>query len=136
VDEAELRKEVYPFLKDRIHAHHVAEEAAVFPQMEKSPALMPITLVLIEEHRGMDMLAHDLAETPYDSRLWRPRIFPFFDVICRHWTREETDVFPHTPYHFSPEAIEAAGQGFQRVLEREWKIMGLHGGLPQVMQER
>ena len=33
--EGALREEVYPFLKKRIHAHHVAEEATIFPVMEK-----------------------------------------------------------------------------------------------------
>lgn len=134
VDEVAIREEVYPFLMGRVHAHHVAEEAAIFPQMEKLPALMPITLVLIEEHRSMDMLAGDLAGTPTDSRLWRPRVFPFYDVISRHWAREEADVFPHAPWHFSPEALEAAGREFERVLQREWGIKGLHGGLPPAMR--
>lgn len=134
--ETAFRKEVYPFLMNRILCHHIAEEATIFPAMEKDPGLLPITLVLIEEHRGMAMLARDLAETPYDDRLWRPRIFPFFDVICRHWEREETDVFPHSPYHFSAEAIEAVGEDFERILQREWKIKGLHGGLPPAMMRR
>jgi hemerythrin superfamily protein len=135
-DETALRGEVYPFLKGRVHAHHVAEEATIFPMMEKNEALRSITLVLIEEHRGMDMLAGSLAETPYDDRLWRPRVFPFYDVIGRHWAREETDVFVHAPYHFSQHALETAGQEFQRVLQREWTIKRLRAGLPPAMQTR
>lgn len=134
--EAALRGEVFPFLRERIHAHHVAEEATIFPQMEKNDALKPTTLVLIEEHRGMDMLAGSLAETPYDDQLWRPRVFPFYDVISRHWVREETDVFVHAPYHFSQHALEAAGQEFVRVLQREWTIKRLQAGLPPAMQTR
>ena len=134
--EAALRGEVYPFLRERVHAHHVAEEATIFPMMEKNDALRPATLVLIEEHRGMDMLAQDLAGTPTDSRLWRPKVFPFYDVISRHWAREETDVFVHAPYHFSLQALEAAGLEFQRVLQREWTIRGLHAGLHPAMQTR
>lgn len=40
------------------------------------------------------------------------------------------------PYHFSPEALEVAGQEFERVLQREWQIKGLHAGLPPAMQRR
>lgn len=93
-DEAAFREEVYPFLIDRVQAHAVAEEAAVFPQLERNDALMPVTLVLIKEHMAMDTLADDLSETPYDARTWRARVFPLFDMISRRWAREETDVFP------------------------------------------
>jgi hemerythrin superfamily protein len=136
VDEKALRGEVYPFLKERVHAHHVAEEATIFPQMEKNNALRPATLVLIEEHRGMDMLARDLAETSADSRLWRPRVFPFYDVISRHWEREETDVFVHAPLHLSPEALDEAAGTFEQVLEQQWTNNGLHGGMPPAMRRR
>jgi hemerythrin-like domain-containing protein len=136
VDETALRGEVYPFLRGRVHAHHVAEEATIFPEMERNDALRPATLVLIEEHRGMDMLARDLAETPAESRLWRPRIFPFYDVISRHWGREETDVFVHAPLHLSPDALDEAAQKFEEILERQWTNSGLHAGMPPVMKGR
>jgi hemerythrin-like domain-containing protein len=135
-DETALRGEVYPFLRERVHAHHVAEEATIFPQMEKNDALRPATLVLIEEHRGMDMLARDLAETPADSRLWRPRVFPFYDVISRHWEREETDIFVHARLHLSPEILDEAAQKFEEILERQWTNAGLHAGMPPAMKGR
>lgn len=135
-DETALRGEVYPFLRERVHAHHVAEEATIFPQMEKNDALRPATLVLIEEHRGMDMLARDLAGTPTDSRLWRPRVFPFYDVISRHWEREETDVFIHAPLHLSQEVLDEAAGAFERILEQQWTNNGLHAGLPPAMKGR
>jgi len=135
-DEAALRGEVYPFLIDRVQAHAVAEEATIFPQMEKDAGLLRATLVLIAEHRGMDALARELAGTPYDARMWRPRLFPLSDVMRCHLAREEGDVFPRVTHRFSPEALEAAGQEFERVLQREWKIKGVHGGLPPALQER
>ena len=134
--EAPLREEIYPFLMDRVQAHAVAEEAAVFPQMERTPALLPVTLVLIAEHRGMDLLARDLAGTPYDARMWRPKVCPLLDLMRCHLAREEAGVFPRVPYHLSPKAFEEAGREFKRVLEREWKIKGVHGGLPPAMQRR
>lgn len=135
-DETALRGEVYPFLKGRIHAHHVAEEATIFPPMERNDALRAITLVLIEEHRGMDMLAQDLAGTAADSRLWRPRVFPFYDVISRHWEREETDVFVHAPLHLPVEALDEAAHKFEEILERQWENNGLHAGMPPAMKGR
>ncbi len=135
-NEAALRGEVYPFLIDRVQAHAVAEEATIFPQMEKDSNLLPATLVLIAEHRGMDTLARELAETPFDARTWRPKLFPLFDVMRCHLAREEADVFPRVSCRFSPEALEEAGEEFQRILQREWKIKGLHGGLPPAMQRR
>ncbi len=134
-DEA-LRKEVYPFLKTRIHAHHVAEEATVFPAMEKKKDLAAITLVLIEEHRGMDLLADDLLEMPFSDILWRPRIFPFYDVISAHWAKEETDVFVHAPYYFTGKELVDLGTRFEKILQREWKINGVHGAVPRVMYRR
>ncbi len=134
--EGALREEVYPFLKKRIHAHHVAEEATIFPVMEKKPDLAAITLVLIEEHRGMDMLADDLAEMPYTDRLWRPRIFPFYDVISSHWLKEETDVFVHAPYYFPRKDLVDIGTMFEKILLREWKINGVHNTVPKVMYRK
>ncbi|HUH78981.1 MAG TPA: hemerythrin domain-containing protein [Methanoregula sp.] len=134
--EAGLRKEVYPFLVNRIISHHVAEATTIFPLMEKNPELLPITLVLIEEHRGMAMLARDLGELPYEDRLWRPRIFPFYDVISAHWIKEETDVFPHAPFYFSGKDLTGIGEKFQEILHREWKIKGVHAGVPAVMFKR
>jgi hemerythrin superfamily protein len=134
--ETALRKEVYPFLVNRIISHHVAEEATIFPVMEKNKELLAITLVLIEEHRGMAMLARDLAELPWNDRLWRPRIFPFYDVICNHWEREETDVFPHAPYYFSDKELADTGAKFEKILRQEWKIKGVHAGVPRVMYRR
>ncbi len=133
-NEATLREEIYPYLMERVQVHAVAEEAAVFPQMERDPGLLPITLVLIAEHRGMDVLARDLAETPYDSRMWRPKVCALFDLTRCHLAREEADVFPRVPYRLSPEALEAAGREFERVLRREWKIKGVQGGLPPAMR--
>jgi len=135
-NEISVRKEVYPFLVNRILCHHVAEEATIFPVMEKIKELRPETLVLIEEHRGMAKLAHDLEELPFDDQLWRPRIFPFYDVICRHWEREETDVFPHAPYYFAEKKLAEFGTEFDHVLMREWKIKGVHAGVPRVMYRR
>jgi hemerythrin superfamily protein len=134
--EVPLRREVYPFLVNRILCHHIAEEATIFPQMEKKPELLDVTLLLIEEHRGMAMLARDLQETPYDDRLWRPRIFPFYDVICNHWKREETDVFPHSWYHFPAKDLVDIGGRFMTVLEREWRVKNVHAGIPRVMFRR
>ena len=74
-DEISLRKEVYPFLVNRILSHHVAEEATIFPLMEKNKELLPEILVLIEEHRGMAKLAHDLEKLPFDDLLWRQEYF-------------------------------------------------------------
>ncbi len=99
-DEVPLREEVYPFLKKRIHARHISWEATKYPSMQKHKDLSPLTLVLIEEHRGMDLLADDLLRMPYADRLWSPRILPFYDVISAHWSREETDAFVHAPYIF------------------------------------
>ena len=135
-DEIQLREEVYPFLVNRILCHHVAEEATIFPAMEKNPGLVDTALLLIEEHRGMAMLARDLMETPSGDRLWRPRIFPFYDVICTHWKREETDVFPHSWFSFSRKEQEDFGTRFQGVLTREWKLKKVHGGVPRVMFRR
>jgi hemerythrin superfamily protein len=135
-DEAALRGEVYPFLIGRVQAHAVAEEATIFPKMERDAGLLPPTLVLIAEHRGMDTLARDLAETPYGARMWQPGLVPLFDVMRCHLAREEADVFPRVTYRFSPEVREAAGQEFERVLRREWKIRGVHGGLPPALQGR
>jgi len=134
--ETALRKEIYPFLVNRIISHHVAEEATIFPAMEKTPDLLPITLVLIEEHRGMAMLARDLAELPFEDRLWRPRIFPFYDVINAHWVKEETDVFPHSPFYFTGQELTDTGAKFEKILHQEWKIKGVHGGVPKVMYKR
>ncbi|HTY51716.1 MAG TPA: hemerythrin domain-containing protein [Methanomicrobiales archaeon] len=131
-----LRKEVYPFLVNRILCHHVAEEATIFPLMEKNPDLLDMTLVLIEEHRGMAMLADFLMETPWEDRLWRPRIFPFYDVISSHWSREETEVFPHSWFYFSRKEQEEIGARFMGVLGREWKQKKVHGGVPRVMFRR
>ncbi len=135
-DEGALREEVYPFLKKRIHAHHVAEEATIFPAMEKRADLMAATLVLIEEHRGMDMLANDLAGMPTTDRLWRPRVFPFYDVISSHWLREETDLFVHAPYYFPRNDLVDTGTKFEKILLREWKIKGVYNGVPKVMYRR
>ncbi len=135
-DEIELRQQVYPFLRNRILAHHVGEEATIFPVMEKTKDLEPIALLLIEEHRGMAMLANDLAETPYNDRLWRPRIFPFYDVICNHWKREEADLFPHAWFYYSRQQLEDFGTAFDKVLRREWKLKGLHQGVPKIMYRR
>jgi hemerythrin superfamily protein len=134
--EQDLRREVYPFLKTRIHAHHVAEEATVFPAMEKLPDLAAITLVLIEEHRGMDLLADDLLKLSYAGVTWRPRIFPFYDVISAHWKREETDVFVHAPYYFTAKELADLGSKFETILRREWKKNGVHGAVPRVMYRR
>ena len=134
--ETALRKEVYPFLVNRIISHHVAEEATIFPLMEKNKDLLPTTLVLIEEHRGMAMLARDLAELPYNDRLWRPRIFPFYDVISNHWEREETDVFPHSLYYYPEHDLVDIGAKFEKVLHQEWKIKGVYAGVPKVMYKR
>jgi len=134
--EVALRNQVYPFLVNRILSHHVAEEATIFPLMEKNPELVDIALVLIEEHRGMAMLARDLMETPGDDRLWRPRVFPFYDVICTHWKREETEVFPHSWYHFSGKEQEEIGGRFMKVLGRERKLKNVHAGIPKVMFRR
>lgn len=134
--ETALRKEVYPFLVNRIISHHVAEEATIFPVMEKNKELLPTTLILIEEHRGMAMLARDLAELPWNDRLWRPRIFPFFDVISNHWVREETDVFPHAPFYFTGQELSDIGAKFEKILHQEWKIKGVHASVPKVMYKR
>jgi len=134
--EISLRQEVYPFLVNRILCHHVAEEATIFPLMEKKPELVDITLLLIEEHRGMAMLARDLLETPSGDRLWRPRIFPFYDVICNHWKREETEVFPHSWYYFSGKELCDIGDRFRKVLEREWRVKKVHAGIPELMFRR
>lgn len=134
--DVELRKEVYPFLVNRIIAHHVAEEATIFPVMEKISPLLPITLVLIEEHRGMAILARDLAELPYEDRLWRPRIFPFYDVISAHWEKEETDLFPHSPFYLTGNDLVDNGTKFEKILHQQWKIKGVHGGIPTVMFRR
>ena len=134
--EVDIRQQVYPFLVNRILSHHVAEEATIFPLMEKNPELVDIALVLIEEHRGMAMLARDLRETPWDDRLWRPRIFPFYDVISTHWTREETDVFPHAWFYFTKKEQEDVGARFQEVLRREWRLKEVTGGVPRVMFRR
>ena len=131
-----MREEVYPFLKKRIHTHHIAEEATLFPTMEKKPDLAAITLVLIEEHRGMDLLANDLAEMSYTNRLWRPRIFPFYDVIHAHWLKEETDIFVHSPYYFTHKNLLYLGTEFEKILHREWKINGVSGAVPKVMFRR
>lgn len=135
-DETALREEVYPFLKARVHAHHVAEEATIFPETQKNDALRQITLVLIEEHRGMDILAQDLAKSPIDSQLWRPRIFPFYDVISRHWDLEETDLFVHAPLHLSPEVLDGAAETFEQELEQQWANKGIHAGLPPAITGR
>ena len=135
-EEGALREEVYPFLKKRIYAHHIAEEATLFPTMEKKPDLAAITLVLIEEHRGMDLLANDLAEMSYTNRLWRPRIFPFYDVIHAHWLKEETDIFVHSPYYFTHKNLLYLGTEFEKILHREWKINGVSGAVPKVMFRR
>ena len=134
--EGALRKEIYPFLVNRIISHHVAEEATIFPVMEKNAELLPTTLVLIEEHRGMALLARDLSELPYEDQLWRPRIFPFYDVISAHWLREEADLFPHAPFYFTEQDLVDAGTKFEKVLRQEWKIKGVHGGVPRVMYRR
>ena len=135
-DEISLRTELYPFLVNRILSHHVAEEATIFPAMEKNPDLVDTTLVLIEEHRGMAMLARDLQQTPYGDRLWRPRIFPFYDVINAHWTREEADLFPHSWFYFPRKEQEEFGAKFQEVLAREWRLKKVHAGVPKVMFRR
>jgi len=134
--ETALRDEVYPFLVNRILSHHIAEEATIFPVMEKNNELRPGTLVLIEEHRGMAMLAQDLAGLSSGDRLWRPRIFPFYDVISSHWAREETEVFPHAPFYFTARELSDFGTKFEKVLRQEWKIKGVHGGVPAVMYRR
>lgn len=134
-NDAALRGEVYPFLMDRVQAHAVAEEATVFPQMERSPGLLPVTLVLIAEHRGMDLLARDLAGTAYDARMWRSKVCTLFDLTRCHLAREEADVFPRVPHRLPPGVLEAAAEEFERVLEREWQIKGVHGGLPPAMRE-
>ncbi len=131
-----FREEVYPFLKTRIHAHHVAEEATIFPEMKEKPDLAAVTLVLIEEHRGMDLLAEDLLKMSYQDLLWRPRIFPFYDVINAHWRREETDVFVHAPYYFTPQELGDIGAKFEKILRREWKINRVHGAVPRIMYRR
>ncbi len=133
---AALREEVYPFLVHRVHAHAVAEEATIFPEMERTPALLPDTLVLIAGHRSMDMLAEDLAGTPYTARLWQSKLVPLLDLTGCHLSREETEVFPRATCHISQEALEAAGEDFERVLQREWQIAGVHGGLPAAVRGR
>jgi len=135
-DEISLRKEVYPFLVNRILSHHVAEEATIFPLMEKNKELLPEILVLIEEHRGMAKLAHDLEKLPFDDLLWRPRIFPFYDVISRHWEREETELFPHAPYYIGGKKLSEIGTEFENILRKEWKIKNVHVGVPRVMYRR
>jgi hemerythrin superfamily protein len=136
VGEASLREEVYPFLMNRVQAHAVAEEATIFPQMEKTPELFPATLALIAGHRGMDLLADDLAKIPYDARSWQSKLVPLLDLTNCHLSREEADVFPLATCHLAREALEAAGEEFERVLQREWQIKGVHGGLPPGMRGR
>ncbi|MEN6342510.1 MAG: hemerythrin domain-containing protein [Methanospirillum sp.] len=136
VETAALREEVYPFLVARVHAHAVAEEATIFPQMERTPELLADTLALIAGHRGMDMLADDLAGTPLTARLWESKLVPLLDLTSCHLSREEADVFPRATCHFTQEALEAAGEEFERVLQREWQIAGVHGGLPPAMRGR
>jgi hemerythrin-like domain-containing protein len=136
VEEAALREEVYPFLMKRVDAHAVAEEATIFPRLERTPELLADTLVLIAGHRGMDLLAEDLAGTPFTARLWQAKLAPLLDLTGCHLSREETEVFPRAACHLSPEALEAAGEEFERVLTREWEIKGVHGGLPDAMRRR
>jgi len=136
VEAASQREEVYPFLAARVHAHAVAEEATIFPQMERVPELLPDTLGLIAGHRGMDMLAEDLAETPFTARLWQSKLEPLLDLTNCHLSREEANVFPRATCHLSQEALEAAGEEFERVLQREWQIRGVHGGMPPAMRGR
>ena len=135
-DELPIREQVTPFLVNRILCHHIAEEATIFPVMEKNSDLVVTALVLIEEHRGMAMLAKDLLATPYKDRLWRPRIFPFYDVISSHWVREETDVFPHAWFYFSRKEQEDYGSRFEAVLRREWTVKKVRAGVPKVMYRR
>lgn len=120
----------------RVHAHAVAEEATIFPRMERAPELLSDTLALIAGHRAMDLLAENLAETAFTARLWQSKLVPLLDLTGCHLSREEADVFPRATCHLSEEALEATGEEFERVLQREWRIAGVHGGLPAAVRGR
>ena len=53
-DEVQLRREELEQLMQRLAAHHVAEEAVLFPAMEELPRERRFALELTEEHRSME----------------------------------------------------------------------------------
>jgi hemerythrin-like domain-containing protein len=117
--EVELRKQLLPHFKRILYAHHVAEEEALFPAMQKRNELKDLAHDLTEEHRAMIILLDDLELSGWSFKFWRHRLRPFREIIAPHLTKEETLLIPHIPTYFSQAEINEMSAAFDAVRERE-----------------
>jgi len=119
--DAALREKLFSQYFDNLFIHHDAEERLVFPAMIKVPDLKDLALELEEEHRSMKVHIQELMKMGYDSKMWRYRLAPLYDIMQAHWDKEEKIVIPFAPEYFSESALDDIDKAWAEFAAKEMK---------------
>ena len=92
------------FFESDLKSHFKTEEEIVFPAMSAITEAKPTIEELIEEHRGLERLVHELqqAQGSHLARL----LLEFADLLESHIRKEERVLFPCYERNISPEDAE------------------------------
>jgi hemerythrin superfamily protein len=106
--------QLFAKLKLKLVPHARAEEAIVYPRLQKADATAEQVLESLEEHKQVDALIAELdASSPRDER-WAAKMKVLADMVGHHVDEEEGEMFPLARQVVSDREAEKLAEEYER----------------------
>jgi len=104
--------QLFAKLKLKLVPHARAEEAIVYPRLQKADETAEQVLESLEEHKQVDALIAELdASSPRDER-WAAKMKVLADMVGHHVDEEEGELFPRARQILSDREAVELGEAF------------------------
>jgi iron-sulfur cluster repair protein YtfE (RIC family) len=112
-----VQKELFTEIRLELKLHEIVEEKILYPGLKKDEK--DLILEAIEEHKVVDKLLEELAETSMQSDTWKAKMTVLRENLEHHIKEEREEIFPLAREHFSTQALEAMVAKMEQMKAKE-----------------